>query len=167
MKRYFLLLGVVVMVGPFRPTFGQSSVPTMHIEKFMTAQEMQVTGVAKLTSAQREALDQWLTKYTLRVMDLARESKFGSATSASSSGSYGGVGSGHWISSNDSDGAIITLEDGSMWQINPVDQVDTGLWLPITDVTVIRAKSPVGDYRYELINTEDNETALAKYLGVQ
>ena len=129
------------------------------------------TRVDKLAPAQREALDRWLTKFTLRVVKaeqrLAANAKSDSVPSADGSASYPGVGSGHWISSNDSDGAVITLEDGSMWQINSVDQADTALWLPITDITIVRAKSPIGDYKYELIDTEDDEKALGKYLGTK
>jgi len=44
-----------------------------------------------------------------------------------------------------------------------IDRVDTSLWLAITNVTVI--VSPVGQFRYELINTEDGEKASARYLG--
>jgi hypothetical protein len=41
------------------------------------------------------------------------------------------------------------------------------LWLPVTDITVLKAPSAVGDYKYLLVNTEDGEKALAKYLGKQ
>ena len=52
-----------------------------------------------------------------------------------------------------SGGAMVTLEDGSIWEINSLDRIDTSLWLPVTD------------YRYTLINTEDGEKALAKYIS--
>jgi hypothetical protein len=160
-----LLFSALLVTAP-SGLLGQGAPPTLHIQQVMTPQEMQATGVAALTPAQREALDRWLTKYTLRVFKFSK-SQSGRAPSVNSSGPYGGVGSGHWIMSNDKDGAIITLEDGSIWQINTVDQVDTSLWLPVTDITVVRARSPIGDYQYELINTEDHEEALARYLGNQ
>ena len=74
------------------------------------------------------------------------------------------IGGGHWIGSN-ADGKIITLEDGSIWQIAELDQIDTQLWLPVTDITVISDRSPVGEYKYILINKDDGEKAHAKYLG--
>lgn len=55
---------------------------------------------------------------------------------------------GHWIESVMSDGEIIKLEDGSLWQVDAGDTVDSMLWLPISDVTVC------GD---KMINTDDNE----------
>jgi hypothetical protein len=55
----------------------------------------------------------------------------------------------HWVQSVMSDGAYVKLEDGSIWQIDAIDQIDTILWLPTTDVVACPDK---------LINTEDNET---------
>jgi len=46
-----------------------------------------------------------------------------------------------------------------------LDRVDTALWLPITNIAVLESRSPVGDYKYVLINKDDGEKALAKYLG--
>lgn len=62
----------------------------------------------------------------------------------------GGCDSGHWVDEVLSNGAFVKLEDGSVWKIDPIDQVDTMLWLPTTDITVCQ---------YLLINTEDNEKA--------
>lgn len=48
-----------------------------------------------------------------------------------------------------SDGSIIKLDDGSVWEVDDVDTVDSSLWLETTDITACADK---------LINTEDNET---------
>ena len=81
--------------------------------------------------------------------------------------SYLGTGSGHWIQEVSSNGRLVTLEDGSLWEISSLDQIHTALWLPITDIVVRLASSAVGDYRYVLMNKEDGEQVLAKYLGTQ
>ena len=52
-----------------------------------------------------------------------------------------------------SDGAIIKLEDGSLWRVDDTDTVDSALWLPTTDIVVCDGK---------LINTEDNESVEAQ-----
>lgn len=75
-------------------------------------------------------------------------------------GPYIASGNGHWIKSKSSDGEIITLEDGSVWQIDSFDRIDTRLWLPITNITV--AESEGG---YLLINTDDRQKAHAKLLS--
>ena len=59
---------------------------------------------------------------------------------------------GHWVQSVSSDGAIVILEDGSVWEIDPADRVDTALWLPITNIVACDDK---------LIDTDDNEIAEA------
>jgi hypothetical protein len=75
----------------------------------------------------------------------------------SSGGIYIGAGSGHWISENH-DGEIIELEDGSMWQVDAVDTVEAAIWLPVSNITVIDSTTGVG---YELINTDDHEKVSA------
>ena len=65
---------------------------------------------------------------------------------------HAGCEDGHWIQSVSSDGAIVILEDGSVWEIDPSDQVDTALWLPTTNIVACDDK---------LIDTDDNEIAEA------
>lgn len=66
--------------------------------------------------------------------------------------SSSGCESGHWVDSVSSDGQIVKLEDGSIWEVDAVDAIDSALWLPITDIVACDDK---------LINTEDNETVSA------
>lgn len=68
---------------------------------------------------------------------------------------YADCEDGHWVQSVSSDGAIVILEDGSVWEIDPADQVDTALWLPTTNIVACDGK---------LIDTDDNEIAEAKRL---
>ena len=63
--------------------------------------------------------------------------------------------SGHWVESVTDDGEIVKLEDGSIWQVDAGDTVDSALWLPTTDIVACDDK---------LINTEDNETVSATRL---
>ncbi len=137
--------------------------PVFTTERVMTEEELRATGVASLTPSQRTALDKWLISYTMRVLKLASSHSAGTPTRQG--GSYFGVGARHWISEKSDNGAFITLEDGSFWEINVLDQIDTALWLPITNITVLESRSAIGDYKYELTNTEDGEKAVARYLG--
>ena len=79
-------------------------------------------------------------------------------------GVYSDPGGGHWITENSDDGSVLTLEDGSLWLVDPVDRADTAVWVASTDI-VVRDTSPDGEYDYTLVNTDDSETAHAKYLG--
>jgi hypothetical protein len=75
---------------------------------------------------------------------------------------YLDTGGGHWIQEVNSNGAVITLEDGSLWRVDELDRIDTALWLPVDNITVL---NDYGDH-YRLVNTdEDGEVANATYLG--
>lgn len=82
-----------------------------------------------------------------------------------SPGSYSGVGSGHWIQENMDGGAIILLEDGSLWQIDPIDKIYAMLWLPISNVSIFTSSDGSPGYEYLLVNVDDDEKVHARYLG--
>lgn len=63
---------------------------------------------------------------------------------------------GHWIRSKSDDGAVVILEDGSVWEISSIDRIYTILWLPITDIVACPDK---------LINTDDGEVVEARRLN--
>jgi hypothetical protein len=63
-----------------------------------------------------------------------------------------GCESGHWIDSVIDDGSIIKLEDGTLWEVDSYDRIDSSLWLPISDIVICNGK---------LINTDDNESVEA------
>ncbi len=163
MKSKILFRSAVLGIALACFGFAQS-VPMITMDKVMTPEQLRLTGVNGLAPAQRTALDRWISEYTLRVIQFAETSD---RPTSSAAASYAGGGEGHWIKSKADNGAIVTLEDGSMWEINSLDRISTVLWLPISNVTILKASSPVGEYKYTLINTDDGEKALAKYLGKQ
>ena len=61
--------------------------------------------------------------------------------------------SGHWIASVNRDGEIIVLEDGSVWLVDLIDQIESMLWLPTSDIVACYDK---------LINIDDGETVSAR-----
>jgi hypothetical protein len=77
---------------------------------------------------------------------------------------YFDTGSGHWIQDITPDGAVITLEDGSRWLVDPIDRLDTELWLAVDDITVLDGSNP--SYPYRLIDTDPGGgPADARFLG--
>jgi hypothetical protein len=62
-------------------------------------------------------------------------------------------------------GATISLEDGSLWEISSIDRVDTMLWLPAEDIAVFKSDSPIGEYKYTLFNKDEGNKASERYLG--
>jgi len=68
-------------------------------------------------------------------------------------GGYSDCETGHWVESVSSDGQIVKLEDGSIWEVDAVEAIDSALWVPITEIIACDDK---------LINTDDNETVSAR-----
>jgi hypothetical protein len=58
--------------------------------------------------------------------------------------------SGLSIESVEGDGKVIKLDDGSLWEVDDVDTVDTSLWLPPSEVVLCDGR---------MINTDENESA--------
>jgi len=62
---------------------------------------------------------------------------------------------GHWVKSVTDDGELVVLEDGSVWQVDPVDAIDSMLWLPTTEIVACDGM---------LINVDDGEKVSARRL---
>src|ERR1700736_4445797 len=67
--RYRTISAMTVFIGFV--VFAQKP-PTLslHISEVMTRTETRLTGVSRLTTAERTALDDWLNRYTVRVLDV-------------------------------------------------------------------------------------------------
>ena len=57
-------------------------------------------------------------------------------TSGGTAGSQSGCEDGHWIQAVMSGGEIVKLEDGSIWEIDSIDVIDSALWLPIEEIII-------------------------------
>src|SRR6516165_6956470 len=60
---------------------------------------------------------------------------------------------GHWIDAVLDDGNLIKLEDGSLWEVDPIDTITSSIWLPVSNIIVCGSR---------LINEDDNETVHAR-----
>ena len=74
---------------------------------------------------------------------------------------YTAYGGGHLIRSVTGGGQFITLEDGSIWEIEPAVRFQTAEWQAEAPVTVRRAHG-IGPFVDELVNTQEDEGALAR-----
>lgn len=100
----------------------------------------------------------WSIKKHLGTVDLKKPPKRDKGPTTA----YPGVGAGHWIQNVSSGEKIIIFEDGSIWEVSPIDIIYSAIWLPISNIVVVEDSGP---YPYKLINTDDGETVNAKYLG--
>jgi len=69
----------------------------------------------------------------------------------------------HWLRDKRDEGALVVLEDGSVWEIDLSDRSKTVRWLRISTITVERTQKE--RYSYVLMNTMQNETVRAIYEG--
>ena len=78
-------------------------------------------------------------------------------------GVYPGAGMRHWISEVTSSGQYIFLEDGSVWEVSFLHQIRSMLWLPVSNIVVMRSDSVL--YPYKLLNSNREQFVHAKYIG--
>jgi hypothetical protein len=73
---------------------------------------------------------------------------------------YSGAGPGHFIRATGGGGQTITLEDGSVWEIDPRTQFKTAEWEPLAGITVhLTEEDP--DFNYILNNTDVDDWSFA------
>lgn len=121
-------------------------------------------GLHKLSESEKEALHAHVEGLFIKFMESVKSSET-AKKHRSGNTVYAGVGAMHWIKDITEETVYVTLEDGSLWQIDPLDDIAVSLWLPTTEIVVIESKEGSAGYNYLLINTEDGEKAHAKYMG--
>jgi hypothetical protein len=77
---------------------------------------------------------------------------------------YPGAGGEHSQDTNSSNGGIIVLEDGSVWDVADADQPTASVWTDATAIKVSEEESG-GVGSYVLTNTDDNESVTASFIG--
>lgn len=75
---------------------------------------------------------------------------------------YAATGAGHFIKTMSTDGATVTLEDDSVWELDPRAHFFTINWQPFEGIAV-RTTDPENGFNYEIDNTDRDDGALARY----
>ncbi len=101
----------------------------------LTAEEARNVGVAESRAVSSRAFPSAPAESTVR---------------SSGAGQRGNCESGLSIESVEGDGKVIKLDDGSLWEVDDVDTVDTALWLSADEVVLCGGK---------IINTDEKESA--------
>jgi len=63
---------------------------------------------------------------------------------------------GHWVKSKTDDGEVVTLDDGSVWEVQAYDRPTSSLWLELTTMVACPDK---------LVDTDDGESVDATRIG--
>ncbi len=116
----------------------------LSLNQIMAKTDRDRTGISKLSANEKAALEAWLTNFVI-----------GIATQQPNI--YLGVGQEHWVQKTIGSGAFIQLEDNSLWEISPIDRINTMLWLPIDNIVVIESKNSL--YPYKLVGERDTAEA--------
>jgi hypothetical protein len=156
-------LSVIVVVAIATACLAQTANQRLSFDQLFPQAQQRAMGLHKLSAREKEALRAHVEGLLAKV---AASTKGAPVVLKGGGGNvYAGVGGGHWIKKNVDRGTYIILEDGSLWQIDPVDKVYAMLWLPISNITVTKSSSGSPGFDYLLINTDDGEKAHAKYMG--
>jgi hypothetical protein len=75
---------------------------------------------------------------------------------------YTATGGGHYIKATSGDGLRVTLEDNSVWELDPRSQFFTIEWEALQGIAVRRSDSEQ-NFDYEIDNIETDDGALARY----
>jgi len=75
---------------------------------------------------------------------------------------YTATGAGHFIKTMAIDGLRVTLDDNSVWDLDPRSQFFTIEWRPFEGISVRRSDSEE-NFNYEIDNVDRDEGALARY----
>ena len=122
------------------------------MKRAMSQQEYEASGIGTLRSDQQSVIDRWLDRWTSAVLGV------------SCGGTYPNIGEKQSIQEN-ADGRILILDDDSIWLVESIDRVDSSLWLTADEVMITETKGGVAGYKYTIINLDEKEKVLAKYLG--
>ena len=79
---------------------------------------------------------------------------------------YDALGSGHLLRGVSDDGRFLTLEDGSRWEVHPRDRFRTLDWAVDASIAVSTTRVDDG-YGYEIVNTNDDEGVLARFVAAR
>ena len=153
MNTLLRLLIVLVAVSGSTAFAADTPAQGLSLDTIMTEAEQEKTGVSKLSAKEKAALEQWLTGFAITVATkVATES-----ATVPKAAAYAATGQKHWVKSKADGGAFIQLEDGSLWQISPLDKINTMLWLPTENVVVVESSNP--QYPFKLVGERDTAEA--------
>ncbi len=103
----------------------------------MTSQEMKQTGMAKLSSKEKTALQTWIDNHYTK-KEVVETPRYNNKTAPS-------------LDENLRNGHYIRLTDNSLWEINPADTPITQGWITPVEIKVTPTQDP--SYPFDLTNS--------------
>ena len=145
----------------------------LSLEQVMTEEELKSTGMQNASPQQKQALESWISAWTLRVIEQAPTYRPGTDLSTwvqrwpsylqpkSSSPSEQQIAErlrqNARVDKVRNEGAIIELKDGSVWQISPLYTYLTVIWQKGEQVVFEKSENYL--YKFRMRNVVRNEVA--------
>lgn len=170
------------------PVAAQAQQPAPSLDQVMSPSEQAAAGIAKLTPAERAALEAWLARYTATVGAVVRglgpaavpaaqpaappAAAMTPAQPVPTTPAPGATPAlpptaplgAHVFRSTDG-GTFIMLRDGTVWEIFYSDRAYTTVWQAGDFVTVRRSPARVGQFDYQLVNADRSRRVQARFAG--
>src|SRR5690348_5325191 len=115
-------LAVLTVLAP-RRALGQADT-TLHVSQLMSPAERDSTGISTLNPEQRAALDAWLTRYTATAARIAQRA----APPQEIVIRHASVRNGFRVVQILNDGSSVTLDDGTVWEVDLADRPTVDTW---------------------------------------
>lgn len=174
------LVSAVLALATLAPPLAAQAPTPLRIDALMSERDRQETGVARLTAAERQAFERWLSRYTAAAVAGATRVTEESGTTARRTAERAPergrrsprhaqrvvLGATVEITSVLANGGFLVMEDGSMWEVYVRDITGSSTWTA-GDQVLVRDNPAPPDllYRLRFENGRARSTASVRYAG--
>jgi hypothetical protein len=160
------------------------------LDRVMSAQEREATGIARLKASERAALEAWLSRYTATVSATVQGMAHPSGVPVNAPRSaptlprvqeqprtqehaprpsyetlHPRTIAGAKLFRSTGGGTFVMLEDGTMWEIYLPHRPESATWQEGDFVRVRNDSSPIGDYEHVLVSGPGSSRVSARFAG--
>lgn len=159
------------------------------LDRVMSAQEREASGVARLNASERAALEAWLARYTATVSAAVQGMQPGNvpvsaprstptlprlqeqprtqepAPRPSFETLHPRTIAGAKLFRSTGGGTFVMLEDGTMWEIYLPHRPESATWQQGDFIRVRHDASPIGDYEHQLVSAPGSSRVSARFAG--
>lgn len=162
----------------------EAGAQTAGLDRMMSPEERAATGVARLSTTERAALEAWLARYTATVSSavqgMTRQGEVPVSVPRSVPAtpraqepgprpSYETLQprtiAGAKLFRSTGGGTFVMLEDGTMWEIYLPHRPESATWQEGDFIRVRYDVAPVGDYEHQLVSAPGTSGVSARFAG--
>ena len=187
------ILSALFAVAVLMPGALWAQASDVKLDEVMSAQDQMATGVANLSTAQRQSLERWLARYTGTVAAVARRIDRAPAREADAPAANGAPRAAPsrqaparqadqpsltgqpWLPHKLPNGGLmlrsidgstfVMLADGTMWEVYLPHRPQADTWRAGDLIQVRQASIVTGDFEYQLVNGVARSSVSARFAG--